>query len=535
MIAAIYSRKSKFTGKGESLENQIQLCKEHAKRLGITEFLIYDKDEGYSGGNTNRPDFQRMLKDAKNKRFDILICYRLDRISRNVSDFSNTIEVLNKYGIDFISIREQFDTTTPIGRAMMYISSVFAQLERETIAERIRDNMLELSKTGRWLGGTPPFGFKSEARISYDENMKEHKMFKLSPIAEDMAFVKEIYEMYLDLGSISKVYKELYKADIFINNKSSWDIKYIQLLLRNPVYVKSNEAVQNYLQSKGIEIYGEMNGCGILTYNKKDSKSNYKAMSEWIYAVGGHEGAINADTWLKVQKQLDENKSKAPRLVSGNYGLLNGVLQCAHCGGTMHQKMGHVSAKTGKLMRYYVCSSKLKPEGIKCKCRNVRLDAIEPIVIKEILKFTSAEGYITHLIENYKNSLKPQDTSAHIIKLDGDIKSKKKQIDNLVEHLSLDSSLSNLLISKIKQLEKELLDLNKKRNSLTSTSLQNKETLNNIEMFSHMLLNFKALFEHADYKKRKQLLKEVIDKVNYDSIGYSIEITPFTPVKKIAF
>jgi len=106
MKAAIYSRKSKFTGKGESVENQIQLCKEHGmKYLGLSEddFTIYE-DEGFSGGNTNRPQFQRLIKDAKARKFDILICYRLDRISRNVSDFS--------------------------------------QLERETIAERIKDNAI---------------------------------------------------------------------------------------------------------------------------------------------------------------------------------------------------------------------------------------------------------------------------------------------------------------------------------------------------------------------------------------------------------
>lgn len=150
--AAIYSRKSIFTGKGESIENQIQLCKEYGDRLGIKKYLIYE-DEGFSGGNTNRPKFQQLIKDAENKKFDVLICYRLDRISRNVADFSSTLELLEKNNISFISISEQFDTATPMGRAMVYIASVFAQLERETIAERVRDNMLQLAKTGRWFGG----------------------------------------------------------------------------------------------------------------------------------------------------------------------------------------------------------------------------------------------------------------------------------------------------------------------------------------------------------------------------------------------
>lgn len=161
MKAAIYSRKSMFTGKGDSVENQVQMCKDYGNRLNVDEYLIYE-DEGYSGGNINRPKFQELLQDVKKKKFDVLICYRLDRISRNVADFSSTLELLQDNNISFVSIKEQFDTSTPMGKAMVYIASVFAQLERETIAERVRDNMLELAKSGRWLGGQTPLGFESE-------------------------------------------------------------------------------------------------------------------------------------------------------------------------------------------------------------------------------------------------------------------------------------------------------------------------------------------------------------------------------------
>ena len=161
MKLAIYSRKSKFTGKGDSIENQVQLCTEYAKNLGVTDILVYE-DEGFSGKNINRPQFMKMMEDAKLKKFDTIICYRLDRISRNVSDFSSLIDELSSLSIGFISIKEQFDTTTPMGRAMMFISSVFAQLERETISERVRDNMRELAKDGKWLGGQLPLGYDNE-------------------------------------------------------------------------------------------------------------------------------------------------------------------------------------------------------------------------------------------------------------------------------------------------------------------------------------------------------------------------------------
>ena len=102
-----------------------------------------------------------MLKQCRQRQIRCIVCYRLDRISRNVGDFSALIDELNRLDITFNSISEKFDTTSHMGRAMMYIASVFAQLERETIAERIHDNMLELAKDGRWLGGNPPTGYRS--------------------------------------------------------------------------------------------------------------------------------------------------------------------------------------------------------------------------------------------------------------------------------------------------------------------------------------------------------------------------------------
>lgn len=153
-VVAIYTRKSKQTEKGESIETQRKLCEDYIKRIYPMEeikTILYNEGEGFSGGDSERKKFNELIKDAKNKKYNILICYRLDRLARKVSDFSDIIEELNSNQIAFISVKEQFDTSTPMGRAMMYIASVFAQLEREIGAERIRDNMLELAKSGRWL------------------------------------------------------------------------------------------------------------------------------------------------------------------------------------------------------------------------------------------------------------------------------------------------------------------------------------------------------------------------------------------------
>ena len=178
---AIYSRKSKFTGKGDSIENQIELCKNQLiNKYNIDEnnIKVY-QDEGFTGYNTNRPQFQEMMKDIRSKKIKCIIVYRLDRISRNVADFCNLKNEFLKYNVDFISVTENFDTSTPMGSAMLMISSVFAQLERDTIAERIKDNMYELAKTGRWLGGNTPLGYKSQKIENLSIDGKKRSLYNI--------------------------------------------------------------------------------------------------------------------------------------------------------------------------------------------------------------------------------------------------------------------------------------------------------------------------------------------------------------------
>ena len=162
MVFGVYCRKSVLSDKGESVENQINICRSYIlSRFGEDNVIIPYEDEGYSGKNTARPMFLKMREAVKNGDLDYVVCYRLDRISRSVSDFSSFVETLNACKTGFICVKEEFDTSRPMGKAMMYIASVFSQLERETIGERVRDNMLMLARDGRWLGGRPPLGYDS--------------------------------------------------------------------------------------------------------------------------------------------------------------------------------------------------------------------------------------------------------------------------------------------------------------------------------------------------------------------------------------
>lgn len=252
---AIYSRKSRFTGKGESVGNQIELCRQYlrAHEPDAPEPEIFE-DDGFSGGDLNRPAFRRMMRAAEAGRFRMLIVYRLDRISRSIGDFTALIERLAQLNVAFVSIREQFDTSTPMGRAMMYIASVFSQLERETIAERIRDNLHELAKTGRWLGGITPTGFASEAVQAVTVDGRTKRACRLRLLPEEAETVKAMYSLFARLGSLTAVVKGLQERGLTTKNGNAFTRHAVRDILHNPVYARADADMLAWLRAAGTEL-----------------------------------------------------------------------------------------------------------------------------------------------------------------------------------------------------------------------------------------------------------------------------------------
>ena len=158
MVDFIYARQSVDKEDSISIESQIELC---LREVGNNQHKVF-RDKGYSGKNTERPDFQEMMAEVRAGGVGRIIVYRLDRISRSVLDFANVISELQKYGVEFVSITERFDTSTPIGKAMLMIVMVFAQLERETIQQRVIDAYRSRSRKGFYMGGRVPYGYELE-------------------------------------------------------------------------------------------------------------------------------------------------------------------------------------------------------------------------------------------------------------------------------------------------------------------------------------------------------------------------------------
>lgn len=543
---AIYSRKSKFTGKGESIGNQVELCRQNIflsfPNVTDDDILVFE-DEGFSGGNTKRPKFQEMLNLCRKKQIKCIVCYRLDRISRNVSDYSALIEELNKLDVSFISINEKFDTSTSMGRAMMYIASVFAQLERETIAERIRDNMIELAKDGRWLGGNPPTGYKSAETIgSVTIEGKKRKARMLEIIPTEAETVRLIYKKFLEFNSLTKTETFLIQNNYLTKTGKRFSRFAIKNILTNPVYLIADETAWNYFEMKKADIFSnksEFNGQhAIMAYNKtsqKTGKTNeIRDIKEWIMAVGKHQGIINSSEWIKVQTILEQNKSKSYRKARSNTALLSGLLYCGNCRSFMRPKLSQRKNKDGELIYDYLCELKEKSKCEKCSMKRSNGNKLDKIVSDEIKKLTEDKKEFISIIKTELNNLNIcedsyQDKIKSLKKLITDIEIKIKA---LVKSLSQtkETAAEHYILQEINELDKKKHLLLNQIQEIENLSENNAFTDADLDNLTDILLSFSKSFDYMALNQKRTALRTLIYKIIWD--GADIHIYFFNSDKE---
>lgn len=529
---AIYSRKSKFTGKGESIENQIELCRKCIQgtfeNIPDDDILIFE-DEGFSGGNTNRPQFQKMLKLCREKQIKCIVCYRLDRISRNVSDYSNLITELNKLDISFISVTEKFDTTSNMGRAMMYIASVFAQLERETIAERIRDNMLELAKDGRWLGGNPPTGYKSVETIgSVTIDGRKRKARKLEIIPEEAEIIKLVFSKFLEYRSLTKTETYLIQNDYVTKTGKSFSRFAIKAILANPVYVIADETAWNYFDLKEIDIFAEKDSFdgthGIMAYNKTSQQvgrsNEIRDMKEWIIAVGRHQGIISGEDWVQVQKLLEQNKSKSYRKPRSNVALLSGLLYCADCGSFMRPKLSQRRNKDGELIYDYLCELKEKSKGQKCDIKRALGNEADRLVCEEIKKLTADESEFMKMLKKEQKCLNINDFSCqdNLKKLRKSESDTEAKIKNLLQTLARteNSSAQDYILNEINELDKKIKSFEAQIKEYEDLANTGNISDTEFESLADMLCSFADSFETMNIEQKRLAIRAFIKRIVWD-------------------
>lgn len=537
---AIYSRKSKFTGKGESIENQVEICKSRIKSqypdVSDGDILIFE-DEGFSGGNMNRPKFKEMMRLVKENKIKAIYSYRLDRISRSVVDFANMYEILTELNVSYISATECYETSTPLGRAMMSIATVFAQLERETIAERIKDNMHALAKSGRWLGGITPTGYKSTQIVgSVTVDGKERKAFKLDIIDNEADIIRLIFSKFLQYNSLTKTETYLLQNGIKTKNGRNYTRFSIKGILQNPVYVVADNSTFNYFKNLGIEIYSqesEFNGKqGVMAYNKtlqRDGKSNKtREFNEWIVAVGKHKPIIDSSDWIKAQELLSQNTLKSYRKPKSNHALLSGLLYCADCGSFMRPKKSKRLNADGEEIYSYLCEMKEKSRMHNCQMKNVNGNQLDKAICEEIKRLDEdSDMFISSLLESSKKLCEnAEEYEKQIDSLNKSFAENEKQIKNLVTALSQsDATTITYINTQIAELHNKNEEIKLKISELEAVSKDRILTDDDFQTLKGMLSSFASAFDTMSLEEKRAALRIFVKRIEWDGENINVYLS----------
>ena len=531
-VFAIYSRKSKLTGKGESIENQIGMCRQYIARSfgqeSADSALVYE-DEGFSGGSMKRPNFQRMMKEVHKGGIRTIVCYRLDRLTRNTKDCFEFVEELERCGVSFISIKENFDLTTPTGRLMFTFVAALAQMERETIADRIRDNLQELAKTGRWLGGNTPLGYESEGTEYFRVDGKKRRIFHLKPIPEEAQLVQMIFSRFLEVRSLTKLETWLLNQDCKTRQGRPFSRFAVREIMMNPVYAKADGVMYQYLIKNGACPFSGREAFdgthGVMTYNRteqaKGRSARKKPMEEWVVAVGEHEGIISGEDWVAVQGLLDENRSKSFRWRAGqkNEALLSGLLHC-RCGHCMRPKVTNRTTADGERHFSYLCELKEKSRRHKCGNRDINGNRLDRAVCTEIKKLSEDKSELNRRLAAGKKAF--VDESGQLTE---DLERlRKAQRENQKEINALVNSLAKLAGTPGEQ---SILDGISRRSEKDRSIRENMQELEQLlqqqdlqaqsfEILRDMLRSFAATVDDMTVEQKRLALRVIVRDVVWD-------------------
>ncbi len=344
---AIYTRKSSEEGLEmafNSLDAQREAGLAYIQSQKSEGWILvgdrYD-DGGFSGGSMERPGLQRLLRDVEAGRIDVIVVYKVDRLSRSLTDFARIVDVFDRHNASFVSITQQFNTTTSMGRLTLNILLSFAQFEREVIGERIRDKFAASRARGMWMGGIPPLGYDVVDR-------------KLVVNQTEAELVRFVFSRFLRLGSATKLAQELRRAGHTTKSWTTQDGKHrpgkpidkgaLYKLLNNRVYL--GEAVH-----KGTSYPGE------------------------------HTAIIDRATWEKVQAVLAANRvARANGTRAQTPALLRGLIFAP--GG--HAMTPSHTRKAGRLYRYYVASDAIRQGYADCPVRSVPAAEAEEAVVAQV-------------------------------------------------------------------------------------------------------------------------------------------------------
>ena len=401
---AIYTRKSTDEGLDRdfsSLDNQREAAENYIasqRHEGWTALPDRYDDAGVSGATLQRSALKRLLADIEARKIDCVVVYKLDRLSRSVRDYLNLLAFLDEHGVDFVSVTQQFNTATVLGRMTLKQLLLFAEFERDMIAERTRDKVHAARRRGKWTGGHPPLGYDTAPEGG-----------RLVVNKDEAAVVSEIFRLYCEQPSLVKLATELNRRgwrrkswttrDGKRRQGGQWDRVSLRRLLTDPIYIG--------MQKLGDEVF-----------------------------PGEHRAIVPKDLFNEVQARMFENRENGGARGRNRYGaLLRGLIRCAAC----DRAMTYITAKKGtKAYRYYKCQRRQKEGAAACPTKSIPADKVEAFVVDQIRRIGADPELQRETFRQAQAQVKAdrRGLKAEARRLERDLANARKQTEKLVATLT---------------------------------------------------------------------------------------------------
>lgn len=491
---AIYCRVSTVeqAEEGYSIDEQNLKIREYCEREGHEIYNLYE-DRGISGKNiTNRPGIKQLLQDATENKFDLVIVWKLNRISRKLLDILNIVELLNKHNIVFRSLTENFETETPSGKLQLNIMGAIGEFERETIAENVKMGLLARAKEGRWNGGVV-LGYDL-VELPNDGNKRKNTRLEINE--KEANTVRRIFELYSQGHGYKAVVNRVNKEGHKTKRNGSFAVSTVKEILQNPVYI------------------------GKIRYNVRQDwskKRRNNINSNPIISDGIHEPIIDVKTWDKVQVILKERSKKHNKVYDCEFPL-TGILKCPVCGAGMTISRSTSKRKDGtrRVNEYYSCGNWKNKGTSVCNSNSIRVEVADEYVLNKIMQLINNESILKKVVDNINHNkstkLKPileqlEQINKEIEKL---ISKKNKNIE-LFEDGILDKSE---LSTRVKAINDDIEKLKYREQELKQDLQLAEGDPIPFEIVNEVMQRFKEVFfEMSTSQQRKQLIHLLVSKI----------------------
>lgn len=477
--AALYARVSteEQAKEGYSIAAQIAEIRKYAEQNGL-EIVEEYVDEGASGKSiAGRPQMKRLLKDANQQKFGVVIIFKIDRLARKLKDALEISETLERNNVNLISLNEKFDTTTAFGRTAFQMICSFAELERNNIVERVKLGMEQRAKEGKFNGGRV---------LGYDNIDKE-----LVINEHEAVIVRKIFD-YANQGlGFKAITRRLNEAGFRSKKDKPFNVCGIKTILNNPVYIGK-------IRYKQLENWSEK--------RRKGKNPDY------LLVDGTHEPIIAPELWESVHQKLGHRSYKPSR--SHQPYILSRLLKCPVCG------HGMVPARSkgagGKSYRYYVCQQFHNKGKTVCRSNMIRADVAEEQVLQELVKVASRPDILRQLVEKINtmrsNAVVPimEEKRALIAELNKISKHLQKIIENILNDPDLTAIFKNDLMethARQEQLQKRLEALEAEMAEMNSKPVD-------FDALQSLLSRIKEALLQANEDEQKVLLRSMVESIH---------------------